>query len=104
MRIARNFAGAVIAALLTLVLGAPAARAQSLEDAAAAHQRGDYATAFRLVRPLAERGDVIAQYHLGLMYMNGEGTRQNAAEATRWLRLAAEQGDPRAQLSVGISY
>ena len=103
MRIARNFAGVVMAALLTLA-GATAAGAQSLDDAAAAYNRGDYVTAFRLLRPLAERGDVVAQYHLGLMYMNGEGTRQSAAEASRWLRLAAEQGDPRAQLSVGITY
>ena len=93
---------AVFAALL--VFAGFAAHADQLDDAAAAYERGDYVTAFRLVQPLAQRGDPVAQYHLGLMYLNGEGTRQNPAEATKWFRLAAEQGDPRAQLSIGISY
>jgi TPR repeat protein len=93
---------ALLAALLAFD-GFPA-HADQLDDAAAAYDRGDYVTAFRLIRPLALSGDPVAQYHLGLMYLNGEGTRQNAAEATKWFRLAAEQGDPRAQLSIGISY
>ncbi|MDF3074106.1 MAG: hypothetical protein K0S54_1773 [Alphaproteobacteria bacterium] len=75
-----------------------------MEDAATAYERGDYATAFRLLRVLAERGDVVAQVQLGVMYQNGEGVRQNPAEATKWFRIAAEQGDPRAQLNIGITY
>ena len=96
----------LLAALFAAVVASAGAtaRADQLDDAAAAYERGDFVTAFRLVRPLAQRGDPVAQYHLGLMYLNGEGTRQNPAEAAKWFRLAAEQGDPRAQLSIGISY
>ena len=43
------------------------------EDGVVAYNRGDYATALRLWRPLAEQGDTKAQFNLGLMYKNGEG-------------------------------
>jgi TPR repeat protein len=36
-------------------------------------QSGDYATTLREWTPLAERGNVDAQYNLGVMYANGEG-------------------------------
>lgn len=93
----------VLAAVLALVSAGPAL-ADQMEDAAAAYGRGDYATAFRLLRVLAEQGDVGAQVQLGVMYQNGEGVRQNPSEATKWFRIAAEQGDPRAQLNIGITY
>ncbi len=38
------------------------------QDGVAAHERGDYATALREFRPLAEQGDAAAQYNLGQMY------------------------------------
>jgi TPR repeat protein len=93
----------VVAALLVLASAGPAA-AGPMEDAAIAYERGDYATAIRLLRVLAEQGDCGAQVQLGVMYQNGEGVRQNPAEATKWFRIAAEQGDPRAQLNIGITY
>jgi uncharacterized protein len=55
---------AVAAILLTLSLAAPVA-AGPLDDATAAYARGDYATALRFIRPLAERGDANARYNLG---------------------------------------
>jgi len=36
-----------------------------------AYLKGDYQTALREWRPLAEQGHARAQYHLGLMYANG---------------------------------
>ncbi|MDA0221059.1 MAG: sel1 repeat family protein, partial [Proteobacteria bacterium] len=38
-----------------------------------AYERGDYATALKEWRPLAEQGEAIAQNNLGLMYDNGTG-------------------------------
>ena len=38
-----------------------------LDDAVAAHERGDYATALRLYRRLADQGKPSAQYNLGVM-------------------------------------
>ena len=69
-----------------------------------AYQRGRYATALQLARPLAEQGDVRAQLILGLMYARGEGVPQDHSEATRWYRLAADQSDAHAQYELACLY
>ena len=73
-----------------------------LEDAGAAYERGDYATALTLWRPLADQGDAHAQYNLGRMYDDGRGVPPDAAQAVKWYRLAAEQGDGSAQYSLAL--
>ena len=81
----------VAAIILVLGLAAPAA-AGPLEDADAAISRRDYATAVRLVRPLAEQRDANAQYNLGVFYDNGLGVPQDKVSAYTWLNLSAAQG------------
>jgi TPR repeat protein len=93
--------------LLTLLLTistAVTAFGGQLEDATTAYKRGDYATAFRLIKPLAEQGEAIAQYNLGQMYKMGRGVPQDYAEAAKWFRKAAEQGEAIAQNSLGVTY
>ena len=68
-----------------------------LEESVAAYQRGDYATTVQLIRPMAEQGNALAQYELGFMYDQGQGVRQDDAEAVKWYGLAAEQGYAGAQ-------
>ena len=80
------------------------ASAEPFEDGLAAHQRGDYATALKFWRPLAEQGNANAQYRLGLIYANGRGMPQDNAEAVKWYGMAAEQGDAEAQLNLGHMY
>ena len=46
----------------------------------------------RLWRSAAEQGHAGAQCNLGVMYENGQGVKQDHAEAVRWYRKAAEQG------------
>ena len=70
----------------------------------AAYQRGDYATAIRELRPLAEQGNAEAQYGLGVMYEHGQGVPQDDAEAVKWYRKAAEQGEANAQFILGNMY
>ena len=48
-----------------------------MDDADAAIKRRDYATAVRLIRPLAEQGNANAQYSLGVFYDNGLGVPQD---------------------------
>ena len=74
------------------------------EAGVAAYQRGDFAAAFQLFRPLAERGDASAQSNLGVMYEQGRGVAQNYREAMRWFRLAAVQGNASAQSNLGVMY
>ena len=75
--------------LLLLVCAAGPAVAGPIEDAEAAFDKGDYATAVRLWRPLADQGYGIAQSNLGLMYSKGYGVPQNYAQAHMWFNLAA---------------
>jgi TPR repeat protein len=71
---------------------------------AEAYKRGDYATAVKEWRPLAEQGDVIAQYNLGLMYSTGYDIPVDDAESVSWYRLAAAQGHADAQFNLGVMY
>ena len=83
---------AIAAILLMLSFAAPVA-AGPFEDAVAAHGRGDYATALRLWRPLADQGNAHAQFNLGAMYANGQGVPQDYVRAHMWFNLSAAQGN-----------
>ena len=100
-----KFAGlALIAAMcagFTLGLTVPAWA--GFEEGEAAYNRGDYATAFREFRPLAEQGKAFAQYNLGLMYYNSRGVPQDYAEALQWYLKAAEHSYATAQHNLGSS-
>jgi len=73
----------------------------SYQEGCDAYERGDYDTALKEFRPLADQGDPLAQATLGLMYAEGEGVAQDYQEAVRWYRLAAEQGHASGQFSLG---
>ncbi len=70
----------------------------------AAFDRGDWDTALREWRPLAESGDAAAQNNIGFMYRYGRGVAINPVEAVKWYRRAAEQGHPAAQFNLGLMY
>ncbi len=69
-----------------------------------AYDKGDYATALKEWRPLAEQGHARARHYLALRYGEGRGVPQDDAEAVRWFRRAAEQGDAEAQHNLGFMY
>jgi TPR repeat protein len=112
----RILAGLVVAVLMA----GDGAVAGPLEDATAADQRDDYATALKLLTTLAEQGNVLAQVRLGLMYREGRhvfpdprrdprlpadpGVPQDPNEAMKWFRLAAAQGNALAEVFVGMAY
>lgn len=76
----------------------------SADAAYAAYQNGDYATALRVVGPLAAGGDARAQSMLGLLHYRGRGLQQDYAEAAKWFRRAADQGDATAQFYLGVMF
>ena len=57
-----------------------------------------------LRKEAAEAGDADSQFSLGVSYANGEGVRQDDAEAARWYRLAAEQGHADSMVMLGMAY
>jgi hypothetical protein len=58
---------AALFALLTLIAMAGAVVAGPFEDGQAAFERGDFAIAYRLWRPLAEQGNAAAQFRLSII-------------------------------------
>ena len=67
-------------------------QANSLEAAREATQNGDYKKAFDIYKPLADAGNVEAQYCLGLMYETGTGVGMDIFEAVVWYRKAKAKG------------
>ncbi len=90
--------------LVLFVCAAGPAVAGPFEDALAAYDKGDYATALRLWRPFANQGYAAAQNNLGFMYEKGEGVPQDYAQALAWYRKAANQGYAAAQFNLGLMY
>ena len=101
-----KFAGlALIAALCAgFILGLTVPASAGYDAGEAAYKRGDYATALRELRPLAERGNAGTQRVLGVMYGKGRGIPQDDAEAVQWWRKAAEQDHADAQVTLGGMY
>ena len=95
--------------LFTLLVGTPAspkviATSADFQKGLTAYNSGDYATALREWKPLAEQGDAPAQFRLGFMYEKGNGVSQNHKTAAKWYRLAAIQGNAFAQSNLGQMY
>src|SRR5260370_19761902 len=69
-----------------------------------AYKKGDYATAAKEWRPLAEQGSPEAQFNLGLLYADGQGVPQDYSEAITWFQRSAAQDYAKAQLKLGALY
>lgn len=69
-----------------------------------AYEKGDYATAIKEWRPLADGGDAPSQFNLGLLYYDGRGVPQDYAQAATWFRRAADQDYTKAQHNLGALY
>jgi len=80
------------------------ATAGDFRSGLSAYNRGDYITAFRDWRPLAEHGDAVAQAGLGFLFHKGLGVIQDDIEAATWFEKAAAQNQAEAQLLLGTLY
>ena len=92
------------AAALVLAVGlAGSVAAGPYEDGTAAAKRGDYDTAVRLIRPLADQGDSSAKTFLGQLFRNGMAAaeRRDYDTAVRLIRPLANQGDSSAKTFLG---
>ena len=103
--------GLVVALVLLLVLQAINRNRESRVPEGAtvsmglnAYRTGDFDTAGRIWRPLAEAGDATAQYMLGYMAENGLGQPWSNRTASVWYQRAADLGQPQAQTELGMLY
>ena len=72
-----------------------------LQDGINAYFDGAFAAARQNLKPAAEADDVIAQYFLGEMYLQGKGVDQDFEQAAAWYERAAINGHPEAQAALG---
>jgi uncharacterized protein len=68
------------------------AYADEFEDAVKAVNRRDYEIAYKMVVPLAEKGQAAAQLVLGMMYFKGTGVEKDIVEADKWLFISEASG------------
>ena len=96
---------ATLCLIIAVLLGSTGMSASAdFQKGLTAYKRGDFATALREWKPLAEQGNVNAQFNLGFMYRGGHGVSQNYETAAKWWKFAAEQGDAPSQLMLGAMY
>jgi TPR repeat protein len=96
------FARIFITVVVLLCLAAPA-QADFMEGWRA-YQRGDFAAALNQWTKLAEKGDPVAQYNVGVMYDEGTGIKRDAGKVVNWWQKAADQGHSGAQHNLALLY
>ena len=64
----------------------------------------DYPKAFSLFKPLAEQGDALSQFQVGMMIEQGQGAEVDFEAAYKWYMKAAEQGVADAYFALGQLY
>jgi hypothetical protein len=92
----------IFSVLLFLLFCTPASAdyAKGLDAA----MRGDYATALREWKQLADEGDASGQNGLGFLYSTGKGVQQDLKVALELFTLSANQGFAKAQSNLGNMY
>jgi TPR repeat protein len=81
-----------------------AAFAGVFEQANAAYDTQDFTKAAALYQQAAGQNYALAQYRLGMLYINGQGVEQSDEQAADAFAKAADQGLGIAQYSLGVLY
>lgn len=68
--------------------------AATLQEGVETFEKGEFAKAQTIFAPLAEKGDPLAQFYLGLLYFTGDGGEKNLIEAGNWFEKSARHNDP----------
>jgi TPR repeat protein len=87
-----------------VLLWASFSSAADLASGKRAYQEKDYATAFKELTPLAEKGNADAQFILAKMYWMGQGVLKDPEQATKLFKASALQGNADAQFFLGSIY
>jgi TPR repeat protein len=91
-------------AVTALCMGLGHAALAGPNEAAAAYKKGDYATAMSEWQDLADLGFASAQYHVGIMYLKGQGVKVDQKKAAGFIQKAAKDGYVPAQHVLGTLY
>ncbi len=77
---------------------------QKMQLAVAAYAAQEYASAHELLLPLADYGDLDAEYRLGVLYDNGLGVEQDLLLAADYYQRSAVKGNFLAATNLGSMY
>ncbi len=92
-------------AILLCCIAVSARAGTPLQEASNAGANGDYVTELRLVRPLAEQHNPIAESLLGFLYYHGRGgLPQDYATAAKWFSRASDDGEIHGEATLGNMY
>lgn len=67
-------------------------KADELQDAVRVLNNRDFKIAYKMLAPLAEKGNAAAQLIVGMMYFKGKGIAKNIVQADKWLLISEELG------------
>jgi len=90
--------------LLSTVLAAMPVAADSFDDGVTAHQEGQHEAALQNWMDAAEQGHFLAQYNLGIMYLEGMGVARSYSAAIRWFSRASQAGFGPAAVNLGFLF
>lgn len=71
------------------------------EEAKKHYDAGDYTAALEWFRKSAHRGDVGADYYIGLIYYKGKGVPRDYVKAAKWFQKSAAKGNDHAMYFLG---
>ena len=91
----------LLVSMIWLTISAPTCTAD-LANGIEAYCAKRFAEAFRILEPLAEKGDSDAQLIMGLRFFHGMDGRRDLRRARKWYAKAADQGDAEAQVELGL--
>ena len=74
------------------------------DKAMEAYKRGSFIESLNGFYILAKNGDAKAQYNVGLMYANGQGSQKDLRKAMEWYEKAAQQDLASAQYNLATLY
>ncbi len=69
-----------------------------------AYLAGEYRQAYMIWKPLADGGDKVAMFNIGVLHAEGRGAEKDVQQAARWYQRAAEAGYAPAQFNLGSAY
>lgn len=90
--------------LITLTFIACTASADPLAEALRAVDAGQHKQGAQMLAPLAEAGNVVAQYRLGVLYYFGKGVKEDEKQAVELWKKAAAQGSAESMFMLGEAF
>ena len=90
----------IISMLVIFFVSTLIGMADTLDEALSFYNKGDYDSAIKLIKPLAEQGNAEAQLRLGICFV----AKGDYDSAMKLLKPLAEQGNVEAQLCLGSCF